>query len=108
MQRPDLHWLAEGISAYSSEGAGIAWDPTFSAVMTPETSLAELGGWSIPTLCLGGTEDVYVPLAVMRAVAKELTGASLVEFSGAGHWTFLEQPGNYNSSVLKFLMTHLW
>lgn len=101
--RPDLYWLAQGISAFNSDGPSMAWDTNHSSIMTPETSLAELGEWSIPTLCLVGSEDVYVPPNAMRAVAKEFRTGALSEIPGAGHWTYLEQAETYNERVVNFL-----
>jgi pimeloyl-ACP methyl ester carboxylesterase len=106
-ERPDLHWLAEGISAYNGKGPSMAWDPTYSAIMTPETLPADLHGWSVPTLCLVGTEDVYVPTKTMRALARILNDAPVVEIRGAGHWTFLEDAEKFNESVLMFLRKYL-
>lgn len=105
-ERPDLHWLAEGISEYNGEGAQMAWDPAWATIMVPETRLAELRGWSIPTLCLAGSEELFVPPRAMRLVAKELPGALLVEIPRSGHWTFLEQAEAFNAAVVEFLGAH--
>jgi pimeloyl-ACP methyl ester carboxylesterase len=85
----------------------MAWDRKHSAIMTLETVPAELDSWSVPTLCLAGSDDVYVPAKAMRAVAAALGDVTVVEFPDTGHWTFWEKADSFSKSVVEFLEKHL-
>jgi 3-oxoadipate enol-lactonase len=56
-----------------------------------------------PTLVVTSDEDkVYAP-SIARNMAKRIPGARLAVISGAGHLSNLEQPGQFNQVVLRFL-----
>ncbi len=53
---------------------------------------AVLGAFArVPTLVVGGTEDVITPLSHSRRIASSIPGATLVEVVGAGHMVILEE-----------------
>ncbi|HLN01431.1 MAG TPA: alpha/beta hydrolase [Bryobacteraceae bacterium] len=58
----------------------------------------------VPTLVLLGGRDAIDHRS--GQLWAELTNAQLVSFPGAGHWSFLEQPTEFQQAVTEFLMTH--
>ncbi|HEV7477955.1 MAG TPA: alpha/beta fold hydrolase [Burkholderiales bacterium] len=57
----------------------------------------------VPTLVITSDEDKVYPPSIARAMAKRIPGAQLAVISGAGHLSNLEQPGQFNQVVLRFL-----
>jgi 3-oxoadipate enol-lactonase len=56
-----------------------------------------------PTLVITSDEDKVYPPSIARAMVKRIPGARLAVISGAGHLSNLEQPGQFNEVVLRFL-----
>jgi 3-oxoadipate enol-lactonase len=56
-----------------------------------------------PTLVVTSDEDKVYPPSIARNMAKRIPGARLAVISGAGHLSNLEQPGQFNQVVLRFL-----
>jgi len=56
-----------------------------------------------PTLVITSDEDKVYPPSIARNMAKRIPGARLAVISGAGHLSTLEQPGQFNQVVLRFL-----
>jgi pimeloyl-[acyl-carrier protein] methyl ester esterase len=56
-----------------------------------------------PALVIGGTDDVFVPLAAAEEAAGLLPSGRLVSFEGCGHTPFLEAPERYRAEVLTFV-----
>jgi 3-oxoadipate enol-lactonase len=57
----------------------------------------------VPTLVVTSDEDKVYPPETARLMAKRIPGALLAVISGAGHLSNLEQPGQFNQVVLRFL-----
>ena len=57
----------------------------------------------VPTLVITSDEDKVYPPSIARNMAKRIPGARLAVISGAGHLSNLEQPGQFNQVVLRFL-----
>jgi 3-oxoadipate enol-lactonase len=57
----------------------------------------------VPTLVVTSDEDKVYPPAIARGMAKRIPDARLAVISGAGHLSNLEQPGQFNEVVLRFL-----
>lgn len=66
-------------------------------------SRPDLPGIRVPTLVVGGTADVIVPLEETRAMASAIPHARLEEFEGAGHLVALEQHGAFSALLGGFL-----
>ncbi|MEU3653337.1 3-oxoadipate enol-lactonase [Streptomyces sp. NPDC032161] len=64
---------------------------------------AELGRIGVPTLVVGGREDLATPPVKARELADGIPGATLVEIPGAAHLAPAEQP----QRVLAALLAHL-
>jgi pimeloyl-ACP methyl ester carboxylesterase len=68
-------------------------------------STDRLGRITAPTLVISGEEDVIVPVALSRKVAKLIPGAEFHIFSGPGssHAIGLERPSDFAEVLLHFL-----
>jgi len=55
------------------------------------------------TLLVWGTEDMDTPLSDAHTMEELMPNAALVEFEGAGHYSFLEQPVLFRSILRSFL-----
>ena len=64
---------------------------------------ADLGGNGFPILFLCGTDDILFPVEAVRLVQAEVAGSFLVEINDAGHSAFLEQPVQFNDTILSLL-----
>src|SRR5262249_13153964 len=64
-----------------------------------------LGGISVPTLVIVGSDDEITPPAVGEAVASGIRGAKLATIPGAGHLSNLERADAFNETVRSFLQT---
>jgi len=58
----------------------------------------------VPTLVVTSDEDKVYPPAIARDMVKRIPDARLAVISGAGHLSNLEQPGQFNEVVLRFLL----
>ncbi len=56
-----------------------------------------------PTLLIWGTADTATPLADAKKMETLIPGAGLVEFDGAGHYSFLDRPGQFAAVLTSFL-----
>ena len=56
-----------------------------------------------PTLLVWGENDTATPLADARKMERLIPDAGLVTFSGAGHYSFLDKPYEFNAVVRNFL-----
>ena len=65
--------------------------------------LAELAGIACPTLVMVGEQDWVTPPRASRAITRGIPNAKMVEFAGAGHFPFSEEPGKFQTEVVAFL-----
>lgn len=56
-----------------------------------------------PTLLIWGEEDKATPIADARKMAKLVPDAGLVSFPGCGHYSFLDNPGQFRAVLSSFL-----
>jgi pimeloyl-ACP methyl ester carboxylesterase len=56
-----------------------------------------------PTLVLSGDADLVVPIQNSRNLAAKIPGAELRSIAGGSHLFFIEQPDEFNRTVLEFL-----
>jgi pimeloyl-ACP methyl ester carboxylesterase len=57
-----------------------------------------------PTLVIAGAEDRVLPPAMAYEVTRRIPKAELTMMDGVGHFPNLEQPDQFNSIVLPFLL----
>jgi pimeloyl-ACP methyl ester carboxylesterase len=61
---------------------------------------------AVPTLLIWGELDARSPLSIARQFAHAIPDAKLVVIAGAGHFSNLEQPEQFNDAVREFCRTH--
>jgi pimeloyl-ACP methyl ester carboxylesterase len=64
--------------------------------------VSRLGAITVPTLVVGGKDDIVTPPDFARALAKLIRRARLTLMPG-GHWLILEQADTLNRALLRFL-----
>jgi pimeloyl-ACP methyl ester carboxylesterase len=57
----------------------------------------------IPTLIIGGSEDVLTPIKYLNYLEKSIAISRLEVINGAGHMVMLERPDEFNEKVRNFL-----
>lgn len=62
--------------------------------------LAEI---QVPTLVIGGSDDLVVPIDEMRKMAAAMPDATFIEIPHAGHMAPLEDPEQVNAAIRRFL-----
>ncbi len=62
-----------------------------------------LSGINAETLLIWGDKDTATPLSDAKKMEKQIKGSGLVVFSGAGHYSFLEQPYLFARVIKSFL-----
>ncbi len=80
-----------------------------SYLKTVEASVAQdraapIEAIRVPTLIIGGDEDMVYPPELAHEMARRIPGAQLVMMEGAGHLVNLEQPERFDAAVLPFLL----
>jgi proline iminopeptidase len=58
---------------------------------------------TMPVLIVAGTEDHAIGLPAQRALGRQLPGAQVVEYAGAGHFPYLDAPQRFTEDVVRFL-----
>ncbi len=56
-----------------------------------------------PTLLIWGERDTATPIADARKMERLIPDAGLVSFEGAGHYSFLDNPGGFRAVLASFL-----
>lgn len=57
----------------------------------------------VPTLLIWGSEDADTSISAAREMERLIPDAGLVVFEGAGHFSYLDQPGRFATVVRHFL-----
>jgi pimeloyl-ACP methyl ester carboxylesterase len=65
----------------------------------------DLARVSVPTLVVGGRDDLVVPFALQRSLAAAIPGARLAEID-SGHLVAVEQPERWLQQITTFLEEH--
>lgn len=68
--------------------------------------LAAYAGITRPSLVIGFADDRTLPPHLAREVADAIPGARYEEVAKAGHYGYLEQPGEVNALLVEFLGQH--
>lgn len=80
--------------------AGV-WRAILDALMRPESDLP-LEAVRVPTLLSWGDRDAFVPRSDQERMLRDITGARLVEYPGAGHGFFWEDPAPTATELAAF------
>ena len=65
---------------------------------------AMLSSIAVPTLLIGGTDDVITPPRTMRELQAQIRDSTLELLEGAGHLSNLERPAAFNQVLSEFLV----
>lgn len=76
--------------------------PTFVKLVNADLR-DRLPSVSAPTLLIWGSEDTATPLSDAQLMERLLPDAGLVVFEGAGHYSYLDQPGRFATIARHFL-----
>lgn len=87
------------LSAFPQRGEGAAAQYEATRI---DDRLAALSGITRPVLVVAFTDDVLMPVPLVREVADAIPGSHYVQFDGCGHFGFLERPDQVNAAVLEF------
>lgn len=60
----------------------------------------------VPTLLIAGSDDKTAPPPVMERMARKVPGSEYVLLEGCGHLGPMDQPDEFNATVLSFLERH--
>ncbi|MGB8423725.1 alpha/beta fold hydrolase [Paraburkholderia sp.] len=111
-----LYWYNHPIFSAAREQPNVAaalwamidrysgWHWLNSASVQPLVPVADrLAKVQCPTLIINGDRDVSGYRGIGRFLSMAVTGATHVEFQGAGHLVNMEQPQRFNEAMLCFL-----
>jgi pimeloyl-ACP methyl ester carboxylesterase len=91
------HWLDVALAA--SLEATVACVDAFNATdFRPELSAV-----NVPAMVLHGTADIPVPLALGRATARGIPGATMIEYEGVSHGLVVTEKDRVTRDLLRFL-----
>jgi len=92
-------WLASYLRRAASPGAAISL-----ARMNREINVSHvLPSIHVPTLLLAKVDDVEFPIARMRWIATQITGARLLEFPGDAHFFWVEEFDSMLREIERFV-----
>ena len=60
-----------------------------------------------PTLLIWGSKDTATPLSDAKTMERLIPDAGLVNFEGAGHYSFLDNPGGFRAVMQEFFKNEL-
>src|SRR5512146_399151 len=99
--RPDIFGEARKM-ALATTGKGLIANQLGMAAR-PD-SIPMLGTIDVPTLCVGGTEDIPAPTAEIERIHKGVRGSKLKVIQQAGHFAALESPEAFTEVLREFLV----
>ncbi len=103
-RRPEMALLYHQIQSFNT-----GFDPrSIDALLDPAQALdlETLKGYAVPTRFIAAAEDRIFKPEVIRMAAALVPGAEVVDFPGAGHSPYWEDPELYNRIVGEFLERH--
>lgn len=99
-QRIDAMRAKRGSSDYA------AASPMMRSILSKvvnEDLTDRLSAIKAPTLLIWGENDTATPIGDARIMAKNIPDAGLVSFPGCGHYSFLDNPGQFAAVLDSFL-----
>ena len=90
-----------GSSDYASISSEVMRE-TFNKVISLDLS-DKLKDIKNPTLLMWGENDIDTPLYMAKKMEKEIKDSGLVVLKGAGHFSYIDSPNEYNLIVENFL-----
>ena len=102
VREPELTHLYDQISGLNP---GLA-PSALGSLAEARVELAELVGYSVPTLMIAGEHDQLFPPAALKEAAAQIPGCRVVDFPGAGHSPYFEDAARFNRIVAEFIAQH--
>lgn len=100
--RPDIVADARRM-ALAATGKGVIANQLGMAAR--HDSIATLGTIDVPTLCVGGNEDIPSPTAEIERIHRGIRGSKFRVIDHAGHFAALEKPEEFAVILREFLMS---
>jgi pimeloyl-ACP methyl ester carboxylesterase len=100
--RPDIAAEARRMALASASKGVIA---NQLGMAERQDSISTLGTIEVPTLCVGGTEDIPSPTAEIERIHRGIRGSKLRVIDQAGHFAALERPEEFALILREFLMS---
>lgn len=100
-REPALMALYEQLMAFN-DGFDPAWRTRFSdpeVVLSPDS----FDGYNVPTMFVVGEHDLFFPPEMVHEVAAHVPSATVVDFAGAGHSPYWEEPDEFNVLLADWL-----
>ena len=104
VREPELYKLYEKI-LNSNSGFNPDWQKGLSGKgisILPD----ELEGFSVPTIFIVGSEDMFFPPDMVYQAASYISHASVIELEGLGHSPYWEAPELFNQILSDWLIKH--
>ncbi len=95
--------IPQKIKEIAAPNSGENLSKLIAAMRERRDSSEFLSQIKVPTLVLGGGEDMVSPPEVMAQMAAQIPSARHVTIEGAGHLSNLESPQDFNSAIREFL-----
>lgn len=77
------------------------WREVFAKIREDDVA-AELGKISVPTLVISGNRDGFAAPDMLEEPARDIPGARLVVYHGAGHALHWEEPARFAADLAAF------
>jgi pimeloyl-ACP methyl ester carboxylesterase len=97
---PDIERRVEAMMLEASAGALVS---AVQAMASRPDSTPDLARIACPTLVVSGDEDTLIPLHESRDMAARIRSAEVEILAGAGHFSNLERPLEFNRRLARFL-----
>jgi pimeloyl-ACP methyl ester carboxylesterase len=104
-RRPDIYDAVHRMIAQAPAEGVIG---ALEAMIERPDSSATVATIDVPTLIIGGDEDVMTPPKEMRALQQAIGGSRLEILQQAGHLSNIERPAAFNTVVSEFLGSLLY
>lgn len=98
---PASDWL-DVMTAFPQQGEGAALQYEATAIAD---RLGALTAMTLPALVIAFTDDVIMPVDLVREVADAIPDSRFVQFDHCGHFGFLERPDDVNKEIVEFLLS---
>lgn len=95
--------VVDRAKATMRQGSAVGMAAMQRGMAARSDSTATLALIDVPTLVIGGTDDVPTPVSELERMARGIRGAQLKIVSKAGHFAALEQPDEVGRAVREFL-----
>ena len=101
--KEDQPWIIEEVTGWMKSTDPRALIGGLTGMRDRKNYLPLLNHFTLPTLVIGGEEDITIPPENAEALAEGLPNSTLKILPKAGHMANMEQPDAFNEALLEFL-----